>query len=308
MPCNNIHASSDHLENGRYAAKPGGRSSRPNTNNKNITMKTSLFTIFLAFSASPLYAQHYRHGQSHGDGYSSHSSHSNRDYTPPRRTYSPPAQPRRQATSSSTARATQRPSARPARDPQNRASVSAVTAQQQRARQQRQQTAERLRQVQRETLDALEQIAADAAARSRQGFDCIQQQTGGMNCYQQPDMNAPVSFSGQRVLNAPNVYSGTGAGRNNPAMQGIRNTGPIPQGTYNATGVANTLNGLNSPNVIRLEPAAGTDTLGRDTFRMHGNNRANDASQGCPIVPPATRSVLADMLRQGGQVRLNVQP
>jgi len=54
-------------------------------------------------------------------------------------------------------------------------------------------------------------------------------------------------------------------------------------------------------------PTSGNERL-RAIFRMHGDNRTNDASQSCPIVPPATRQALVDMLNRGGQVRLEVRP
>lgn len=71
-------------------------------------------------------------------------------------------------------------------------------------------------------------------------------------------------------------------------MQNVRNTGPIPQGTWiigqqqnNTTG-----NGRNLPASMRLTPANGTDTLGRDGFIIHGDNNRGDqsASEGCPIL------------------------
>ncbi len=157
-------------------------------------------------------------------------------------------------------------------------------------------------------MEALEQIAREARERSRQGFDCVVNQSGGMNCFQQPDMSAPVSFENQLIIRAPHSYSGTGEGRSNPAYQNVPHTGPIPQGIWQATGSANRLNGSQHPNVIHLAPAPSTKTFNRTNFRMHGDNPQNDASEGCVIAPPATRQALADMLHSGGQVRLEVKP
>lgn len=162
-------------------------------------------------------------------------------------------------------------------------------------------------------MDALDRIAAESRRMNGQGYDCILQQTGGMDCYRQPNVNAPVSYQGQEVLRNPGVYTGAGEGRNTPSMESVRNTGPIPQGTWNVSQVAQTLQGRTHSNVLHLEPAAGTETYGRDRFRMHGDYATTDprngnASSGCPIVPRETRTSLSDMVRQGGQVRLEVRP
>lgn len=87
-------------------------------------------------------------------------------------------------------------------------------------------------------------------------------------------------------------YAGTGAGRNNPDMQGVRNVGPIPTGNYNVgTGYAG---GHTGPQTLNVDPAPGTDTLGRDGFRIHGNNARNDASQGCIIMPRNVRDTISN--------------
>lgn len=75
-------------------------------------------------------------------------------------------------------------------------------------------------------------------------------------------------------------YSGFEEGRNNPAMEGVANVGPIPRGLYRI-GPAYTHPHL-GPVVMNLEPV-GHDALGRTLFRIHGNNKTNDASHGCII-------------------------
>jgi len=82
-------------------------------------------------------------------------------------------------------------------------------------------------------------------------------------------------------------YSGTGAGRNNPNMQDVPNVGPTPQGTYDIGPGHYSPN--TGPNTMNLTPQPGTDTFGRDLFRIHGNNDRNDASEGCAIAPPDVR-------------------
>jgi len=87
-------------------------------------------------------------------------------------------------------------------------------------------------------------------------------------------------------------YSGTGAGRNNSAMQNVPNVGPTPQGTYDIGPAYNNPN--TGPSTMNLTPQPGTNTFGRDLFRIHGNNAANDASHGCPIAPPDVRNQIND--------------
>ena len=83
-------------------------------------------------------------------------------------------------------------------------------------------------------------------------------------------------------------YSGTGAGRNNSAMQNVPFVGPTPQGTYDIGPAYRNPN--TGPMTMNLTPQPGTNTFGRNLFRIHGNNAANDASQGCPIAPPNVRN------------------
>jgi hypothetical protein len=68
-----------------------------------------------------------------------------------------------------------------------------------------------------------------------------------------------------------NGYSGNGAGLNNPNMQSVPNTGPIPQGQYDiGPGHYSPHTG---PNTMNLTPMPGSNTYGRDLFRMHGGDR-----------------------------------
>lgn len=84
----------------------------------------------------------------------------------------------------------------------------------------------------------------------------------------------------------------------------MRNTGPIPNGTYNATSVTRS----KGPNTIVLNPTAGTNTRGRDNFRIHGDNRAmnNTASHGCIIISPGVRSVIGNQVKSGRPVQIHV--
>lgn len=82
-------------------------------------------------------------------------------------------------------------------------------------------------------------------------------------------------------------YAGKGAGKNNPAMQGVRKTGPIPRGLWRMAGVTSS----KGPVTIVLEPEAGTNTLDRSAFRIHGDNRRVNytASEGCIILNRSAR-------------------
>lgn len=85
-------------------------------------------------------------------------------------------------------------------------------------------------------------------------------------------------------------YSGAGEGKNNPDLQNIRNVGPIPVGDWTITGPpADTED--HGPYVLRLAPAAGTETFGRSGFLMHGDSREHPgcASEGCVILPRPVR-------------------
>jgi len=86
-------------------------------------------------------------------------------------------------------------------------------------------------------------------------------------------------------------YSGTGLGRNNPAYEAVKNTGPIPKGTY-SIGAAYT-DATKGPVVMRLTPSGGQDMHGRDAFLIHGDNARNDASEGCIILSRAIRDQIS---------------
>ncbi|CAG1065975.1 Putative deoxyribonuclease RhsC [uncultured bacterium] len=83
-------------------------------------------------------------------------------------------------------------------------------------------------------------------------------------------------------------YSGTGAGRDNPNMQAVPNVGPIPRGSWEIGSPYTSSN--TGRNTIPLTPLTGNECFntGRDcnSFRAHGNNKQNDASHGCIILPP----------------------
>lgn len=87
-------------------------------------------------------------------------------------------------------------------------------------------------------------------------------------------------------------YSGNGAGHNNSAMQNSPNVGPIPQGTYSIGQAYH--NQHTGPVTMNLNPVQNTNTFGRNLFRIHGDNATHNASNGCPIAPPAVRQQISN--------------
>ena len=90
-------------------------------------------------------------------------------------------------------------------------------------------------------------------------------------------------------------YSGGNRGNNpegvdNPADEGIRNIGPLPQGLYTfGTPVDHSQLG---PFAIPLIPDPANDMKGRGDFYVHGdlvNGPAHSASEGCVIQPRSSR-------------------
>lgn len=78
-------------------------------------------------------------------------------------------------------------------------------------------------------------------------------------------------------------YSGKDDYKNKPAMQGIKNKGPIPRGEYKMLSPRNSPN--TGPYVIPLEPV-GHSALGRTAFQIHGESAKTigNSSNGCIII------------------------
>jgi hypothetical protein len=100
-------------------------------------------------------------------------------------------------------------------------------------------------------------------------------------------------------------YSGAKEGKNNPALESVPNVGPIPCGRWTITGPPVDTHD-HGPYVLRLDPAAETQTHARTGFLMHGDSRANPgtASHGCIILPWAIR----EQVWQSGDRELLVIP
>jgi len=87
-------------------------------------------------------------------------------------------------------------------------------------------------------------------------------------------------------------YAGAGAGKNNPAMQSDIDVGPITQGFYTIGAPINSED--HGPFAMPLLPAATNQMFGREGFMMHGDSivHPGDASEGCIIMPRATREAV----------------
>ena len=98
-------------------------------------------------------------------------------------------------------------------------------------------------------------------------------------------------------------YSGAGEGKNNPACENVPNVGPIPSGKWRIAGPPVDTHD-HGPYVLRLEPAAETETHARSGFLMHGDSKTNPgtASHGCIIMPRGIR----EQVWQSGDRQLEV--
>jgi len=81
-------------------------------------------------------------------------------------------------------------------------------------------------------------------------------------------------------------YAGHGAGVNNPALQSVHNTGPLPQGTYVINPPVDTT--THGPCVMWLTPDPANEMFGRSGFGIHADEIANPgkrlASTGCIVI------------------------
>lgn len=123
-------------------------------------------------------------------------------------------------------------------------------------------------------------------------------------------MHTYQSKSGLLTLNNGAIlpcYSGNGDGRNNPFMEAVPNVGPIPHGDWLIGPPYDSVK--TGPFTLPLYRAAAEPVPGsRSAFRIHGNNRTNDASHGC-IIPEgghAARVVIWAACQAAKDYALNV--
>ena len=82
-------------------------------------------------------------------------------------------------------------------------------------------------------------------------------------------------------------YAGRGQGKNNPAMQFVSRTGPLPQGDYQMVGPPHN-GGHLGPDVLYLAPAPDNEMGGRGAFFWHSDSISHpgEASEGCICIDP----------------------
>jgi hypothetical protein len=97
-------------------------------------------------------------------------------------------------------------------------------------------------------------------------------------------------------------YAGYGEGQNNPAMQHVRDTGPLPRGVWRILPPQDPVRHL-GPLALPLEPIEG-EMFGRDDFLIHGDSTARNrtASTGCIVVAMEVRRLIVE----SGDDRLTV--
>ena len=84
-------------------------------------------------------------------------------------------------------------------------------------------------------------------------------------------------------------YAGSGVGKNNPAMQDVKNIGPLPRGFYTAEPPAD--DAKVGKFAMRLTPSPENQMFGRADMFMHGDSETDpgNASEGCIVLPRALR-------------------
>ena len=98
-------------------------------------------------------------------------------------------------------------------------------------------------------------------------------------------------------------WAGRGDGKNNPEMQHVRCTGPLPRGFY-ALGAWEEHHGHLGPIVAALTPDSDNVMFGRDAFYIHGPSSTHygEESMGCIVLP----NILRRAVRATGANRLEV--
>ena len=91
-------------------------------------------------------------------------------------------------------------------------------------------------------------------------------------------------------------WAGRGPGKNNPALQAVKSTGPLPQGVYTVGEWHDHPRlGLMVARLIQTEG----ETFGRDEFFIHGASRNLDKfgqeSKGCIVLTHTEREEVKDL-------------
>jgi hypothetical protein len=88
-------------------------------------------------------------------------------------------------------------------------------------------------------------------------------------------------------------YSGHPPHRNKVADEALHDLGPLPRGYWTVTGLPYD-SPLLGPFVLALVAKEGTETFGRDGFRIHGDSKSQPgmASHGCICVDRSVRETI----------------
>lgn len=88
-------------------------------------------------------------------------------------------------------------------------------------------------------------------------------------------------------------HSGRDQGRNNPAMEGVHDVGPLPRNEYEiAAESSHVILGIVA---MRLTPVGTGEMYGRAGFFIH----APELSEGCIVLDLNTRCTVAEAVRKG---------
>lgn len=110
-----------------------------------------------------------------------------------------------------------------------------------------------------------------------------------------PDSTSTTTVTTTTMTVLGQGYAGHGTGIDNPAQQGISNTGPIPQGVYSIqqqqTNATNNGNDISLPSPMRLTPDPSNNILGRTGFLVHGGDmQSQNSSHECIVLPSSVRN------------------
>lgn len=107
--------------------------------------------------------------------------------------------------------------------------------------------------------------------------------------------------AGDVVVDTSQCYAGRGIGRNDPDWQDVKDVGPTPVGPWQI-GPGEDRPGRTGDMSLPLSPLPGNDVFNTkrtpNKFWIHGNNRSDNASKGCPVCPRPIRDAIND--RGGG--------
>jgi len=108
-------------------------------------------------------------------------------------------------------------------------------------------------------------------------------------------------FTAEGILTGQG-YAGNGEGKNNPAMQNVKDHGPLPRGWYTMSEVIDSPQ--TGPFSIILIPDPSNVMFGREGFRIHGDNISDpgNGSDGCLVIDREIRQ----QVWSGSDHRLNV--